>query len=48
MTRTEGEAFQSGQHSVLRLSFPAGRQALIVALTWTNAAGLGDNDVDAV
>src|ERR1700677_4989601 len=41
MTRTEGEAFQSGRHSVLRLSYPAGRRALIVALTWTNATGPG-------
>jgi hypothetical protein len=37
MMRTEGEVFPGGEHSGLRLSFPAGRGAVIIALTWANA-----------
>jgi hypothetical protein len=37
MARTEGEAIPCPAHSVLRLSFPIRRRALVAALTWTNA-----------
>jgi len=47
MTRTDSEAFTVRNRSVLRLSFPAEDEALIIALTWTYTMAQGD-DVDAV